>query len=131
MEYFFQAVAAVLLTALLIQVLRNHNKGIGELLSVLVCGMVILTAISYIKPVLDFARSLRNMGSLDSDMMKTVLKVVGVSVTAEIAELICNDSGNSAMGKALQFLATAVIICLSIPMLTSLLNLIEGILGEL
>ena len=131
MEQFFQAVAAVLLAVILILVLRNSNRGIGELLSLLVCGMVIFTAIGYIRPILEFVDTVQDIGSLDTGMIKTVLKVVGISVIAEIAELICDDSGSKAMGKALQFLATAVIICLAVPMLTSLLELIGGVLGGL
>lgn len=131
MEQYFQAVAAVLLAVILVLVLKNGNRGIGELLSLLVCGMVITIAVGYIQPVVEFIRTVQNLAGLDSGMLKLLLKAVGISVTAEIAALLCDDSGSSAMGKTLQFLATAVIMCLSIPMLTELLGLIEGILGGL
>lgn len=131
MEQYFQAVAAVLLAVILVLVLRNGNRGIGELLSLLVCGMVITLAVGYIQPIVEFIQTVQNFAALDSGMLKILLKAVGISVTAEIAALLCDDSGSSAMGKTLQFLATAVIMCLSIPMLTELLELIEGILGGL
>lgn len=129
MEQFFRAVAAVLLAVILVLILRNGNRGIGELLSLLVCGMVITMAVSYIQPVVGFIQTVQHLAALDSEMLKILLKAVGISVTAEIATLLCDDSGSSAMGKTIQFLATAVIMCLSIPMLTDLLELIEGILG--
>jgi stage III sporulation protein AD len=93
--------------------------------------MVIVCAASYIKPVLNFVDTIQRMSMVDSQMLKTLFKVVGVSVTAEITELICSDSGNSALGKTLQFLASAVVICISIPLMESLLELIEGVLSEL
>ena len=130
MEHFFQALAAVLLSVILVLILRSCDKGIGELLSILVCGMVIMIALRYIQPLIDFIDSVQNLVSLDGQMLKILLKSVGISITAEIAELICQDSGNGAMGKSLQILATAVIACLSIPMLTTLMELIEGVLSN-
>lgn len=131
MEQFFRAVALVLLAVVFVLILKNSSKGIGELLSLLVCCMVMIAAVSYLEPVIAFVETVQDLSGLDGDMLKILLKVVGISVTAEIASLLCDDAGNSAMGKTLQILATAVILCLSLPMLTSLLRLIEGILKRI
>ncbi len=131
MDEYFKTVAAVMLAIILVIILRNGSRGIGELLSLLVCGMVITISVGYIRPVLDFIKSVQSLGVLDSALLKILFKVVGISVTTEIAELICEDAGSSAMGKALQFLSTALITCLSIPMLTELLQLIEGVLSRI
>lgn len=131
MEQFFRAVALVLLSVILILILKGGSKGIGELLSLLVCCMVMGAAVSFILPVLDFIRSIRDVTGVNSSLVTILLKVVGISVTAEIASLICADAGNAALGKALQLMATAVTMCLSLPVFTSLLQLIEGILKGL
>ncbi len=131
MEQFFRAVALVLLAVVFVLILKNSSKGIGELLSLLVCCMVMMAAVSYLEPVIAFVETVQDLSGLDGDMLKILLKVVGISVTVEIASLLCDDAGNSAMGKTLQILATAVILCLSLPMLTSLLRLIEGILKRI
>lgn len=131
MEHYFQAVAAVLMTVILVLCLRKNQSGIGEMLSLLVCAMVIVCASSYIEPVINFADRIQQLGMVDSQMLKILFKVVGVCVTAEITELLCNDSGNAALGKTIQFLASAVVICMSLPLLESLLELIEGVLNEL
>ncbi len=131
MEQFFRTIALVLLAVVFVLVLKNNTKGIGELLTLLVCCMVLSAAISYLQPVIDFMKSVQQIGGLDNQMLKLLLKVVGISITAEIVSLLCEDSGNSAMGKTIQFLATAVMIWLSLPMLTSFLQLIEGILDRL
>ena len=131
MIHFFQAVAAVLLAVTLVLVLKAGNPGIGGLLSVLTCGMVLIVALVNIQPIADFIYAVEAVAGLDNALVKTLFKIVSISITAEIAELICSDAGNHAMGKALQFLAPAVIICLSIPMITAFLELIEGILKGL
>lgn len=131
MEQFLRTVALVLLAVVFVLILRGSSKGIGELLTLLVCCMVMASAIEYLKPVLAFINSVQALIGVDSRFIKLLLKVVGIAATAEIAGLICDDSGNSAIGKALLFLATAVIVCMSIPMLTALMELIEGIIKGL
>lgn len=131
MEQFFQAAALVLLAVVMILILKGDSGGIGQLLSVLACCMVVAGAIGYIRPVITFVNSMQDIMGSSGQFLTVLLKVVGVSVTAEIASLLCDDAGNSALGKGLQFLATAVILWLSLPILTSLIQLIEGILDRL
>lgn len=131
MEDFFQSVALVLLAVIAVLTLQGAGKGIAQMLSLLVCAMVLAVAARYLRPVLDFAKKLRAVSALDSDVLTILLKAVGISVTAEITTMLCEDSGNGAMGKTVQFLATALVICLSLPLLTALLDLMEEMVNRL
>lgn len=131
MERFYQAAAGVLVTVILILTLRKQGSEIALLLSVLVCCMIGCVAAHFLGPVVEFLQRLQTIGALDEAFVNTLLKIVGICFTSEIAGLICVDSGNGALGKVLQFLAGAVILYLSLPMLTKLLDLVEGILENL
>lgn len=131
MAAFLQAAAMVLLAVILILAIGKKGSDMALLLSIAVCAMVGALAVRYLQPVMDFVQRLQSLGALNSDMLTILFKVVGIAFTAEIACLICNDAGNSALGKSLQLLASAVILYLSLPMLTALLELVEDILGSL
>lgn len=131
MAAFLQAAAMVLLAVILILTIGKKGSDMALLLSIAVCAMVGALAVRYLQPVMDFVQRLQSLGALNSDMLTILFKVVGIAFTAEIACLICNDAGNSALGKSLQLLASAVILYLSLPMLTALLELVEDILGSL
>ena len=131
MDTFYRAVAIVLISIILVVIVKKTNSEIGQLLSILVCGMVILAAINYLQPIMDFVHRLEQITKLDSNLIKIILKVVGVTTTAEIAELICADSGNQALGKSVQILASFVIIVIAIPLFTALLDLIEEVITRL
>lgn len=131
MDTFYQAVAGVLVAVIFILVLRKQGSDISILLSVLVCSMLGVLAASFLKPVIEFMQRLQKLGSLQPVYLNTLLKIVGISFTAQIAGLICDDSGNSALGKIIQFLASAVILYFSLPMLSKLLDLVEQILENL
>lgn len=131
MSYFYQATAGVLLASILCLVLGKQGKDFSLLLTVSVCCMVLLLSIAYLEPVLTFLQRLKNLGNLDSEMFSILFKAVGIGILSDIATMICSDSGNASMGKALRILATAVILWLSIPVFDALLDLIQEILGEL
>ena len=84
-----------------------------------------------LEPVLDFLRELETLGDLQGDMLGILLKAVGIGLVSEIAGLVCTDAGNGSLGKTLQMLGSAVILYLSLPIFTAMLELIREILREL
>lgn len=131
MGTFFQAAAAVLVASVLALTLSKQDKEQATLLTIGVCCMVVIGAVSFLKPVLDLLAELEALGNLNSEMVRILLKVVGIGLVSEIASMICSDAGNGSMGKALQMLSSAVILWISIPVFQTLLELIQEILGGL
>jgi stage III sporulation protein AD len=131
MDIFVKCAAGVLVTVVLIITLAKQGKDISILLVVAVCCMVLGAAVTFLQPVVDFIKQLQSIGQLDSEMITILLKAVGIGLLAEITSLICADSGNASLGKALQLLATATILWLSLPLLNELIELIDNILGAI
>lgn len=130
MELYWQGAAAVLLTVILGLSLGSQKKEMGLLLTIAACCLVATAAMSYLRPVITFVQELQTLGQLDDGMLEILLKAVGIGLIGEIASLICTDAGNGALGKTLQLLTSAVVLWLSLPLLNSLLELIQEILGE-
>lgn len=128
MDVFIKAAAGVLIALVLYLVLARQGKDFSLLLTVAVCCMVAAASVNYLEPVISFFQKLQTLGQLDSDMMGIILRAVGIGLLAEITGLICADAGNAALGKTLQILASAVILWMSVPLFTSLIELIEEIL---
>lgn len=131
MDGYFKAVAAALITAVLGLVMAKQGKDTAVLLTILACTMILAAALGYLSTVLDFFNALEDLTGLDGDSFHILLKVVGIGMIGEMASMICTDAGNAALGKALQILATVLILCLSLPLFQSLLELIGDILGSL
>jgi stage III sporulation protein AD len=131
MVQFYQTTACVLVAVILILTLRKQGNEFALVLSILVCCMVGFLAAGFLEPVVRFMQRLQKIGALNQELLNILLKIVGICFTAEIAGLICEDSGNGALGKALQFLASAVILYLSLPLLSKLLDIVEGMLDNL
>lgn len=131
MVLYLQICGAVLLAVIFVLTLKNTAKDISAVLTVGICCIVALAALQYLKPVLNFLQTLEHLGRLDGSLITTMLKATGIGIISEIANLVCKDAGSESMGKSLQLLGTAVILYLSMPLFTALIELLQKILGEL
>lgn len=131
MGMFLKATAAVSIAVVLTLTLGKQGKETAGLLSIAVCCMVLGIAMEYWSAVSDFLETLESAGNLNGEMVGSLFKVVGIGILTEIAALVCKDAGTASLGKGLQLLGSAVILYLCIPMFTSLLDLIQEILGGL
>ncbi len=129
MEQFLQAAALTLLAVILTVVISKQNKDLSMLLSMAAACLVLFAAAMYLEPVLTFARKLQSVGNLDADMMGILMKAAGITLIAEIASLICNDSGNAALGKGIHILAAAAVLWLSLPLMEQLLEFVQKMIG--
>ena len=123
-----KAAAGALIAAMLGIILQRQGK---EYTFVLVLGVSVMgacLALSYIKPVISFLEELRVVGNLDRDVLRILLKAVGIGLVAEISATICADSGNASLGKMLQLLSAAVILWLSLPIMEQIMDLIVEVL---
>ena len=131
MDIFLRTCAAALVAVILILILKKQGSDWSVVLALLVCCMILIVACSFLAPVLDFLRQLRTLTGLDPDLLIVLLKAAGIGLVGEIAALICQDSGNSALGKGIQILASLTVLWLSLPLMRALLELVQKILGEL
>lgn len=131
MVLFWKTAAGILIAVVLVLAVGKQEKDIALLLTMAVTIMAALAAFTYLEPVLDFLYRLEQLGDLQSGVLGTLLKITGISLVTELAGMICRDSGNSALAQGMQLLGSSVILSLSLPILETLLNLIQMIMGEL
>lgn len=125
-----QVIGAALVSVVIMLSLQAHGKDISLVLSILVCCMVLGVAVGYFQPVLGFIKRAQQLSGLDNGNLGIMLKAAGIGLVAHIAGLVCTDSGNSALGKAVQILASGAILWLSLPLMESLIGLVQSVLGE-
>ena len=130
MDVFWKTDGAALVSTILILALERQNRDYSILVTIAASAMVTIAAARLLEPVISFLGELESLGNLSSDLLLTLIKVFGIGMTGEIAASVCNDAGNSSLGKGLRFLSNAAILYLSIPVFSSLTDLFLQILGD-
>lgn len=130
MDIFWKTLGAALVSAILTLTLDRQNRDYSILVTVAACGMIAIVAAKFLSPLLEYLGKLETLGDLRSDMLLELLKIFGIGMSGEMAAAVCNDAGNSSLGKGLHFLSNAAILYLSIPIFSSLTSLLVQVLGD-
>ena len=131
MGLLWKGIGICLVCSVLSLSLKEREKDISVLLGICACVAVSAVTMSYLEPVVSFLRKLETVGSLHSDHLAVLIKVVGIGAVTDIAVQFCDGSGNAGVGKVLRFLGSAVMIWSSIPVFDGLLELVSSVLGEI
>ncbi len=111
--------------------LGKCGQDMVTMITIAVCCMTGMAAIKLLQPFFEFLYSLQTMMNLDKGFIATLLKITGIGLISEFVSMICTDAGSASLGKNIQFLATALILYLSIPIFDKLIVLIQDVLGTL
>ena len=128
MDFYWRAAGAVLIVLVLGQAISR--KELALVLTMIVCVMVGMLLVTYLEPVIEFLKSLKKLGDIQGNMLEILLKVLGIGIVTQVIQMVCKDSGNSSLGQAMSLLGTVVILWLALPVFSSLIGMIQKILGE-
>lgn len=131
MELLWKGILLGLISCILGIILGKHAKEQAILLSIAGSSAIVIVAVCYLEPVIEFLRELETLASLHASYLAVIIKACGVGLASEIAANICNDAGNQSLGKGIHILGSAVILWLSVPVYTALLELIGIFLEEI
>ena len=131
MERFLQAAAGVMAATVLWIILSKQGKEYALILSLGACSLVLLMVFQFFRPVVELLHQLQDLGDLQPEWLSVMLKALGIGLVVEMSSLICADAGNAALGKTMQILGAAAVLWLSIPLINSLIELLQQILGGL
>ena len=129
MSEFLKIVSLVLLTVVLGLSVGKTEKDISAVLGMVSLCIAACAAVTVLEPVLDYLVELRRVFNLPDELVSTLLKAVGIALTAEISAAVCTDAGSASLGKILQILGGAVVLSLSIPMFRTLMTIIKEMTG--
>ncbi len=131
MDLYWKTVGGILIALVLILAVGKQQQDLALLLGMMTCVLAVGIAFVYLEPVLDFLYRLEQLGDLQTGILQTLLKILGIGLTSQIAGLICQDSGNASLARGMELLGTSAVLLLSLPIFETLLELVLQILGDL
>ena len=91
--------------------------------------LILVFSMNRLQVVMDTIRKIEQYTGIDVAMLKILVKLMGITYVAEFASRICKDAGFSAIGSQIEMFAKFSIMAVSVPVLLTLLETIEGLLS--
>ncbi len=117
------------LTALIIIIiLKQYKPEFTVYVSIIAGAIIILMVMDKLSAVVSILSNLANKTGTGSTFLKILLKITGIAILTEFAVSICKDSGETAIASKIDLGGKIIIISISIPIITALLELIIQVL---
>ena len=78
--------------------------------------------------IINLLKSISDKTYINKQFLGILLKITGIAIIAEFAVSICSDAGEKAIASKIEIGSKVIIIAMSIPIITSLLELVIEIL---
>lgn len=94
------------------------------------CGLVIMGAVlAMLAPSISTINALAQRAQIDGEYVRVLFKALAVCYITQIASDGCRDAGESAIASKLELAGRAAVLVISLPVFTSLAELVTGLLG--
>lgn len=117
------------LTALIIIiVVRQYKPEFTLYISLLAGALILLFVMQKLEGIVDLLTTLSNKIAINNEFLTLLIKITGIAFLTEFAVSICKDSGESAIANKVDIGGKVIIVSMSIPIISSLLETIVEVL---
>ncbi len=129
MDTVLQLTSLAVVAAVLCLVVRQNGRPLSLLLALGACAVLLLLSLRFFSPVLTVVERLRKLSGLNEAATAPVLKVTGIGLLTQVAGGVCEDAEEKALAKAVEIGGGVLAIYASLPLISSVLTLLEDMLG--
>ena len=121
-------IGAGLIALIIIIILKQYKPEFVIYVS-LIAGVLIITMIlGKISAIIELLSNLSSKTALNNQFLGLLIKITGIAFLTEFAVSICKDSGETAIANKMDMGGKVIIISMSIPIISGLLETIIKVL---
>ena len=117
-----------LVALIIIILLKQYKPEFAIYISLLAGVLILLLVMDQLTQAISLLQSLASKASINSTFLAILLKITGIAFLAEFAVSVCKDAGEGAIASKIEIGSKIIIIAMSIPIISSLLEIILKIL---
>lgn len=117
-----QVVGIGLIGAILAVFVKERNKELAVMVSLVTGVIILLFAVTKIGAVLDVLEMLSDHANVNRFYLTTVLKIIGIAYIAEFGAQICRDAGEGSTASKIEITAKILVMVLALPIIVAILE---------
>ena len=117
-----------LVSLIIIILLKQYKPEFAIYISLLTGILILILVMDKLTGIINLLQSLASKTSINSNFLSLLIKITGIAFLSEFAVSICKDSGEAAIANKIEIGTKIIIISMSIPIISSLLEIILKLL---
>ena len=121
-------IGIALIALIIIIMLKQYRPEYAIFISILTGILILFLVMDKLTGIINLIQSIQNKFSINTQFIALLIKITGIAFLSEFAVSICKDSGEAAIASKIELGSKIIIISMSIPIISSLLEIILKIL---
>lgn len=121
-------IGIALIALIIIIMLKQYRPEYAIFISILTGVLILLLVMDRLTGIINLIESIQSKLSINTQFIALLIKITGIAFLSEFAVSICKDSGEAAIASKIELGSKIIIISMSIPIISSLLEIILKIL---
>lgn len=117
-----------LISLIIIIIVRQYKPEFTLYVSLLAGALILIFIMDKIGGIIDLLTSLANKTAINNQFLLLLIKITGIAFLTEFAVSLCKDSGENAIANKVDMGGKVIIVSISIPIISSLLETVIEIL---
>ena len=117
-----------LIALIIIIIVRQYKPEFTLYVSLLAGAIILMFLMDKLDAIISLLTTLSNKTAINNEFLVLLIKITGIAFLTEFAVSVCKDSGESAIANKIDMGGTVIIVSMSIPIISSLLETVVEIL---
>lgn len=128
MEEIVKIIGIGLIASVIVIILKQYKPEYALYVSIIAGILILFFAMEKLSGIINLLQSISDKTYINKQFLGILLKITGIAIITEFAVSICSDAGEKAIATKMEIGSKVIIIAMSIPIISSLLELIIEIL---
>ena len=128
MEEIIKIIGIGFIALVIVIILKQYKPEYTIYVSIIAGVLILFLAMEKLSGIINLLQSIADKTYINKQFLGILLKITGIAIITEFAVSICADAGEKAIASKIEMGSKVIIIAMSIPIISSLLELIIEIL---
>ncbi len=121
-------IGIALIALIIIIMLKQYKQEYAIFISILTGILILFLVMDRLTGIINLIESIQDKFSINTQFIALLIKITGIAFLSEFAISVCKDSGEAAIASKIEIGSKIIIISMSVPIISSLLEIILKIL---
>ena len=128
MDEVIKIIGIGLISLIIIIIIKQYKPEFAIYVSIIAGVAIIYLIFNKLEGIINLLKTISNKSGINNEFIELLLKITGIAFLAEFSINLCKDSGESAIANKIEMGTKVVIVSMSIPIISSLLEVITKLL---
>ena len=128
MEEIIKVIAVGIIAIIIVIIIKQYKPEFAIYISIITGAIILYMIFGKLQGIINLLQNIGSKAGVNSQFLSLLLKITGIAFLAEFAINICKDAGEGAIASKIEIGSKVIIVSMSIPIISSLLDVILKLL---